>query len=525
MTESPAVGEYSPDSGGAGEPGQPQVRLRGVSKRFGPVQALDGVDFDLRIGQIHALVGENGAGKSTLMRVLAGHMSAEEGTLTVAATQTDLTTHTDGFRQGVGFVEQEGGLVAELSGAENLLLASPSGFVADRGRAASQLRTLAERFGGAIEVRLPVQALAIGQRQRLEILIVMAQGAQVLILDEPTSALGTEEVLALRDIVRQFAREGGSVVYISHKLDEVVEMADAITVMRRGQVVGHHESGGVTVEQLAIEMVGEMKSSAVDHKQEELLDVALGIRSHADEGLHTRTVCSLRGIGAAAPFPGESSLKGLDLDIHAGEVVGIAGVLGSGQTTLAEVLAGFIAVDAGTMQMSDGRTVGYIPENRHRDAVALDLSLVDNMLLISYRERRFSKAGAWFNMNVVRDHVTALLQGSRVRYDDCQQPMRGLSGGNQQKAVAGRELEQSPPLLVAHNPFRGLDVRAISEVQEAILDAAHAGAGVVFLSPDISELRQVSHRIAVMFDGRIVGEIAPDDHDAERLGRLMGGAG
>lgn len=504
-------------------PDQPRAQLRAVSKTFGPVVALQGVDFDLTPGEIHALVGENGAGKSTLMRVLAGQMPADRGHLVFEGAESDLSGSAAGFRGGVGFVEQEGGLIAELTGAENLLLAVPNGAIADRKRAGRTIADLAERFGGAIDPHLPVQQLAVGQRQRLEILIVMARGAQVLILDEPTAALGTDEAAALGEIIRKFAAEGGSVVYISHKLGEVIRVADRITVMRRGRVVGSHESDAVTVEQLATEMVGEVMAKDSEVEQEELLEVALGVRAVVGAGAESKRICAIKGLVAPAPLPGEASLKGLDLDVHAGEIVGVAGVVGSGQTTLAEVLAGFTRPQGGSMVREGDEFAAYIPENRHRDAVALALSLVDNLLLHSHRRRTFTRARLWFNRDRVRQHVVKLLDGSHVRYGDPDQPMRALSGGNQQKAVVGRELEEGPHLVVAHNPFRGLDVRAISEVRDAMLRAAEGGAGVVMISPDLDELRQMAHRIVVMFDGRIVGEISPDDQDAERLGQLMGG--
>lgn len=503
---------------------QQRVELRGVSKRFGDVTALDRVDFDLAVGEIHALVGENGAGKSTLMRVLAGQMSADAGTLLLEGEAIDLIGASPGFRADVGFVEQEGGLIAELTGAENLLLALPKGPVADRKRASRTINELAERFGGTIDPHLPVQLLAVGQRQRLEILIVMARGAQVLVLDEPTAALGTEEAQALGGIIQKFAAEGGSVVYISHKLGEVVRLADRITVMRRGRVVGRHLSDAVTVEELAVEMVGEVVAAdPADPDRRELLEVAMGKRTVAETSESARLVCSARGVTAPSPMPGEAPLKGLDLDVHAGEVVGVAGVVGSGQTTLAEVLAGFTNPQGGVLERPGGDVAAYIPEHRHRDAVAVDLSLSDNLLLRSHRRPEFSRGRAWFDGERVREHVTEVLDRSHVLYATVDQPMRALSGGNQQKAVVGRELDEAPLLVVAHNPFRGLDVRAISEVRDALLLAADAGAGVVMISPDIDELRQIAHRVVVMFDGRVVGEIAPDDHDAERLGRLMGG--
>lgn len=497
------------------------AQLKDVSKTFGQVVALQGVDFDLRAGEIHALVGENGAGKSTLMRVLAGQMSSDSGLLEFNGVDVDLTHGVDGYREGVGFVEQEGGLVAELSGAENLLLASQHGFLAHRRPAGKELRKLAERFGGEIDTSRPVLQLAVGQRQRLEILIVMARGARVLILDEPTAALGTDEAAALAEIIRRFAADGGSVVYISHKLGEVVSLADRVTVMRRGQVVASHDTDGVTVEQLAAEMVGEVSSGRAGEDVDELLELAMGVRTETDARTGSEVVCELRGVSARAPFAGEASLSTVDLQVHAGEVVGVAGVVGSGQTTLAEVLAGLLHPHAGSCTQSGDRA-GYVPENRHRDAVALDLSISDNVILHSHGRAEFAR-GIWFKDDRVRTHVTALLDESNVRHGGADQHIRTLSGGNQQKAVVARELESGPRLVVAHNPFRGLDVRAIAEVRDAMLEAARSGAGLVLISPDLDELHQIADRIVVMFDGRVVGEVSVDDADGARLGQLMGG--
>lgn len=413
--------------------------------------------------------------------------------------------------------------MAELSGAENLLLARQTGLFANRGRACGQLTKLAERFGGHIDTQLPVQQLAVGQRQRLEILIVMARGARVLILDEPTAALGTDEASALGAIIRKFAGEGGSVVYISHKLGEVVSLADRITVMRRGTIVATHASSDVTVEQLAAEMVGEVATAAEGVADaEELVEVAMGVRGNSAGPTDIEVVGSLRAVCADAPFPGEAPLRDVNLDVHAGEVVGVAGVVGGGQTTLAEVLAGMIEPGSGTITYA-GERVGYVPENRHRDGVALELSITDNMLVHTHGSREFAR-GLWFDNERIREHVDPLLTRAHVRYGDAGQPMCTLSGGNQQKAVFARELEHEPRIIVAHNPFRGLDVRAIQEVRDAMLRAARAGAGLVLISPDLDELHQIADRIVVMFGGRVVGEVAGGiDVVDPRLGQLMGG--
>ena len=500
-----------------------------VTKAFGATMALRDVSVQLNHGEVHAIVGENGAGKSTLMRVLAGYLSADAGTMTSDGCAARIDIAMPGQRAGVGFVEQEGGLIAELSGAENLLLAESRGFLAGRRHAGSRLQELAARFDATIDPDAPVQTLSEGQRQRLEILTVLARGADILILDEPTAALGIEDASKLSEIIRRFVADGGSVFYISHKLHEVKALADRITVMRRGAVVGRHHAGDVTVVELAAEMVGEVSPIGLSHRgsdirvkeSDQLIDVALGLRAEPVHRVRTDTVCVLREVCAPSSYVGEADLDRLDLSVHAGEVVGVAGVVGSGQSTLAEVLAGLITVRSGTIDLPSG-PVAYVPENRHRDAVALSLDIRDNLVLHSHRRRVFAQ-GPWFRRDELDRHVTQVLDRSRVFGAGPDQPVSSLSGGNQQKLVLGRELDEGPALVVAHNPFRGLDVRAIQDVREAVLGACESGAGVVMISPDLDEILQLAHRVVVLFAGRIVGEVHVGSDDLETIGQLMGG--
>jgi ABC-type uncharacterized transport system ATPase subunit len=498
------------------------VVLDGITKRFGDNLALRAVTVELARGEVHALVGENGAGKSTLMKVLAGHLTADAGRLTLGGAAA--STEHSGPRAGVGFVEQEGGLIRELTGAENLILAEQSGFLADRRAASARIRELGRRFGGEVDPDVPVESLAVGQRQRLEIMIVLARGAEVLILDEPTAALGIEDAALLNEIIQRFIGDGGSVFYISHKLQEVLNIADRVTVLRRGEVTGRHDSERVTVVELASEMVGQMVSTDGGRSAdgaEDLISVAIGQRARATHSADHAPVCTLTGIRAEAPYVGESALTGLDLTVRAGEVVGVAGVVGSGQSTLARVLAGLHRVEAGTYVAPAG-PVAYIPEHRHDDAVAVNLSVRDNVVLHCHRRPEFGR-GPWFRRDRIDQHVQEILTRSRVHGGSPTIPVSGLSGGNQQKLVLGRELDEGPDLVVAHNPFRGLDVRAIQDVREAVLGACDAGAGVVMISPDLDELLQLAHRIVVLFAGRIVGEVVVGEDDLDTIGQLMGG--
>jgi general nucleoside transport system ATP-binding protein len=506
----------------------PRLSLHDIIKKFGDFTAIDNVDIELFRGEIHAIVGENGAGKSTLMRVLAGHMAATGGSMVLDEAPVAIDRAMPGQRPTIGFLEQEGGLITELTGAENLVLAEASGLWSNRTAASNRLKTLAKQFGGAIDPDVPVLSLTMGQRQRLEILITLARGAEILILDEPTASLSVEDAKTLGQIMRGFAADGGSVFYISHKLNEVKEIADRITVMRRGKIVGRHAASAVSVEQLAAEMVGELiqtGSSAqvrsAEEASDELLAVALGAREEIHFDGRAEDICMLRGVSVTSTYKSESGLSDIDLTIRAGEIVGVAGVVGSGQTVLAETLAGLIEPRSGTVWRADG-PIAYVPENRHRDALALPLTIRDNMLVHSHRQPAYSR-GPWFRHEAIDQGISGVLEKSRVYGAVNGAPVSSLSGGNQQKLVLGRELEQRPRLLVAHNPFRGLDVRAIHDVRDAIFAACKAGLGVVMISSDLDEIVQIAHRIVVLFAGRIAGEVDVANSEPEALGRLMGG--
>ena len=326
-----------------------RLRMSGITKKFGDLAAIDQVDIALNHGEIHAIVGENGAGKTTLMRVLAGHMPATAGSMVLEGEPARIDRAMPGQRPTVGFLEQEGGLVTELTGTENLILAEARGLWSNRKEASARLRELATRFGGAIDPDVPVVSLPMGQRQRLEILVILARGANILILDEPTASLSVEDAKTLGEIMRRFVAGGGSVFYISHKLNEVREIADRITVMRRGKVVGRHAAHDVTVGQLAAEMVGEFVAvgaraqASGGQPSDGLIDVALGVRGEVHYDGPSREICVLRGVSVLSGYKSESALSDIDLTVRAGEVVGVAGVVGSGQTVLAETLAGLLS--------------------------------------------------------------------------------------------------------------------------------------------------------------------------------------
>jgi ABC-type uncharacterized transport system ATPase subunit len=504
------------------------LAMEGVTKRFGDVVALDLIAVGLNRGEIHAVIGENGAGKSTLMRILAGHLAADSGSMVLEGRQEQIESAIPGKRPNVGFVEQEGGLVAELTGSENLILSEGRGFWSNRKEAGDRLMVLAKQFEATIDPDVPINSLPMGQRQRLEILIILARGARILILDEPTAALSLEDAKTLGGIIRKFVSSGGAVFYISHKLKEVSEIADRITVMRRGKVVGRHLASEVTVVELASEMVGEVtqfrsreQSGSATSSSGDLVEVAMGVREEVRYSGTSTEVCVLTGASVFSTYQSESNLRAIDFSVKAGEVVGVAGVVGSGQTMLAEVLAGVVTPHTGSLNRASG-PIAYIPENRHRDALALSLSIRDNLIVHMHKSPSFAK-GPWLRRDAIDAHIADTLSSSRVYGAVQDAAASSLSGGNQQKLVLGRELEQKPVLLVAHNPFRGLDVRAIQDVREAINAACRAGCGVVMISSDLDELAQLAHRIVVLFAGRLVGEVDLQKDGSEALGRLIGG--
>ena len=485
--------------------------LAGVLKSFGSVRAVDHMSFDVRAGEVHALFGENGAGKTTAMRVLAGLLRPDEGSVILHGRPVRFRSRKEAARAGIGFVQQHFSLVVELTCAENLLLGQPGGgALVDRRAAARTLRDLSRRFELEVDPEAPVGQLSMGERQRLEILIALSWGASVLILDEPTAALGVAEFTALRQIVSSLKASGVAVIFITHKLPEILELADRVTVMRGGRVVWRGVLEGTDPEGLAIAMVGELPSRLPT--QEVPADGAEG----REPVLRLREVSTPGG-------PGVHSLSGIDLDVYPHEVLGVAGVAGNGQRELALLLAGVDRPVAGRVE-PEGIRAAYIPEDRAQDGLALSLSVSRNAIVHAHR-RVAAPPLRWLSPAAVGGLTRRILRTFDVRPPDPDASAGILSGGNQQKLVLGRELEEEPQLIVAHNPARGLDVRTALEVRNRLLEARRGGAAVVLITPDLEELLDVSDRVAVLYHGRIVGILNRDDVTATRLGRLMAGMG
>jgi ABC-type uncharacterized transport system ATPase subunit len=479
--------------------------LRDITKTFGTLTALDRASLEIEPGEVVAVVGENGAGKTTLVRVLAGLVEPEGGDVIFDGQPVKLSGARDGMRHGVGFVQQHYGLIDELTGTENFILGSPHhGIRRQTGATEARLRGLAGELGLDVDPKRLVRELNIGEKQRLEILLAVASGARVLILDEPTAALGPEDSKLLNQIIRKYVTSGNAVVYISHKLHDVMEIASRIVVMRKGKVVANYPRQRATLHQVAVDMVGQL----VPQPEVE--------RTSAGE-----VVASLDNV-AVESRPQRKGLRNINLVARRREIVGVAGVVGSGQDALAELLAGLIRPDGGAVDVAPG-IVGYVPEDRSGKAIASNLSVTHNLVVHTHRDRKFSKR-ARLSWGALRQHAGNLVEQGGVSLPDITTAVGRLSGGNQQKVVLIRELERNPDLLVAHNPYRGLDVGAISIIRRNLIEARDQGTAVVLISSDLDDLFDISDRILVLCDGRLAGEVDPRTASVREVGLMMAGA-
>jgi simple sugar transport system ATP-binding protein len=503
---------------GAGAHPELAVELKGITKRFPGVVANRDIALQVRRGTIHAIVGENGAGKSTLMKILYGVQLPDEGTIAINGREVVLKSPTEAIRTGIGMVFQHFMLADNLTVLENVVLgAERLHGIGDQARA--RIRELSAEYGMAIDPDALVGELGVGDRQRIEIIKVLYRGAKILILDEPTAVLVPQEVSELFDHLRELKAEGLTVIFISHKLDEVLSVADDITVIRRGTTVAAVDPGQVTARQLAELMVG----SELPSPQTEESTVTDAER------------LVLRGVELGAA--GERKvLDGIDLVIHAGEVVGIAGVEGNGQAELVEVIMGMRRPTAGQVLL-EGRDitadgvreireagVGYIPEDRHRHGLLLEAPLWENMIL-GHQTQAPNLKGPLIDASAAKAETERVVREFDVRTPSILVTSGSLSGGNQQKLIVGREMSHAPRVLVAAHPTRGVDVGAQAAIWDLIKAARREGMGVLLISADLEELVGLSDTIRVILRGRLSGDFDPDVVTREELGAAMTGAG
>jgi ABC-type uncharacterized transport system ATPase subunit len=499
------------------EAGSVTVRLRGIGKRFPGVIANDDINIDVRQGTIHAIVGENGAGKSTLMKILYGVQPPDSGTIEINGSQVSLSSPADAIRAGVGMVFQHFMLADNLTVLENVVLGAEK--LHGIGAAArAEITRISQAYGLGIDPDRLVEDLGVGARQRVEILKVLYRGARIVILDEPTAVLVPHEVEELFGNLRELKNEGLSVIFISHKLDEVLSVADEITVVRRGTTVRTVTPDQVTSRQLAELMVGS-----------ELPSPSTETSTVTDQVLLSVGLLTLPGTD------GRPLLDGINLEIHKGEVLGIAGVEGNGQAELVEAIMGMRPAATGSVSLAGrdlSRTstrerrefgIGYIPEDRHRHGLLLDAPLWENRVL-GHQGRAPSAKGPFIDKGAARKDTERIIASYDVRTPGPDVLARALSGGNQQKLIVGREMSGEPILLIAAHPTRGVDVGAQAAIWDHIKAARREGLAVLLISADLDELIGLSDRIEVILRGRLVGTFDPGEVTPEQLGSAMTGA-
>ncbi|HKS69804.1 MAG TPA: ABC transporter ATP-binding protein [Ktedonobacterales bacterium] len=498
------------------------VQMRDITKTWPGVVADDHVNFDVLRGEIHALVGENGAGKSTLMNILYGLLHPDSGEILINGEPVNIHGPRDAIALGIGMVHQHFMLIPVMTVGENIVLGrelTTAGGVYDTARVTREIRELSDRYGLAIDPNATVADLPVGLQQRVEILKVLYRGADILILDEPTGVLTPQETAELFRVLRGLKAQGKTIVFISHKLQEVLEISDQVTVLRRGKVIGTVPTKSTDEEELARMMVGRAVLLRVEKTPAKPGPVALRV-----EHLEVKNEQDLLAV------------KDVSFELHSGEILGVAGVEGNGQSELIEALAGTRPVVSGKVYVGErdvtntgAREVrdagmGHIPEDRRGTGLILNYSIADNLIFGRQRQPRFARNGFVLKLTSIYDWAKRLIAEFDVRTPSYETPVRSLSGGNQQKVIVARELGSEPRVLLAAQPTRGVDIGAIEFIHRQLVAQRDAGAAILLVSAELEEIRSLSDRIAVMYEGRIVDIVSPETSE-DRLGLLMTGGG
>lgn len=500
------------------------VCMKGISKYFGSFCALDSVDLNVKKGTIHALLGENGAGKSTLMNVLYGLYRPEAGEILLNGAPVDMKTPRVAISHGVGMVHQHFMLVENFTVAQNIMLGSEStkGFgVLDTERARSQILELGEKYGMTVDPGAKIQDISVAAQQRVEILKALYRGAEILILDEPTAVLTPQEIKELIKTMRSLAESGKTIIIITHKLKEIKQSSDYCTIIRRGKYIDTVSVPDTSQEELASMMVGRKVNLHVE-------------KSPATPGEVVFTIQNLRVRDAR----GIEKVKDLSLSLRKGEILGIAGIDGNGQTELIEAMCGLVHADSGTVAVG-GReiqntnprcvrdcSVSVIPEDRQKQGLVMDFTVKEDLVLDGYKTKEEFSRNGLLKWNGIHSHATDLIKRFDIRPEGGEDmKARSLSGGNQQKVIVAREVYNDPDLLIAVQPTRGLDVGAIEFVHRALVEQRDRGKAILLVSFELDEILDLSDRINVLYDGRVVGDLKPSETNENEVGLLMAGGG
>lgn len=496
------------------------IEMKDIVKKFGSFVANDGVNLKVHKGEIHAILGENGAGKSTLMNQLYGLLKPTSGQIIVNGKPVSMNSPKDAISVGIGMVHQHFMLVQPFTVTENIVLGMEphKGVTVDLKTARQNVIDISEKYGLSIDPDAKIEDISVGMQQRVEILKALYRGADILILDEPTSSLTPAEILELIQIMHNLTKDGKSIILITHKLKEIKESADFCTIIRRGKYIQTVDVSQTTEDDLASMMVGRKVTFKVDKPEKETGDVVLDVKN-------------LHGVD----YRGVEILKGLNLSVKAGEIVGVAGIDGNGQTEMVEIITGLRKGTSGEILVNGtdvfnkpprfgfDHGVSSIPADRQKHGLVLEFSVEDNLILQNFKEPEFSKNGI-LKRDSIKDFATKSIAKYDIRPENCEErPAGTLSGGNQQKVIIAREVQNDKDLLIAVNPTRGLDVGAIEYVHKYIVEQRNKGKAVLLVSFELDEIMSLSDDIAVIFDGKIVDRIPGSEADENTLGLMMAG--
>ncbi len=497
----------------------PIIEMRGINKNFGHVRANEDVNFTLQRGDIHAIVGENGAGKSTLMKILYGLYQPDAGNIFFDGKPVTISSPRNAMQLGLGMIQQHFTLIPAFTALQNIIIGKETvkhGTLLDNNKAEDEINELAAQLGFDVPLNKPIESLPIGTQQHTEILKVLYHGTEILIMDEPTAVLAPQEIEGLFECMRNLKREGRSIIIITHKLDEVMTIADTVTVMRHGKTVETCPIADTDQNQLAEHILGE----PISHK-------AIERKSIEEEN----PILILDDVTVTADSD-KKLLDTINLNVFSGEIVGIAGVEGNGQTELVEILTGLRKIQSGEIMLNGEsianassaetrkRKIAHLPADRHRHGISLNSRIDENFIIGKQKQTMFSNNALLNSKNIQRFSHNAL-DKYQIQIWDIADPIKTLSGGNQQKVVVARELSGDPLLIIAAHPTRGLDIHAANFVHTRLILSRNRGKSVILVSSDLDELLLLSDRIAVMYNGKVVGIVQPDNTNKQEIGKLM----